>query len=55
MVALRLGEVELRAGRPEGRPRLLKLVQEAQSKEFFLDARLAREALDGNAVPILAK
>jgi len=44
-VALALGEVELRAGRPEGRPRLLKLEQEAKSKEFFRIARLAREAL----------
>ncbi|MGO9066461.1 MAG: protein kinase domain-containing protein [Myxococcaceae bacterium] len=46
-VALALGEVELRAGRPEGRTRLLKLEQEAKSKEFFRIARLAREALDG--------
>jgi eukaryotic-like serine/threonine-protein kinase len=46
-VALALGEVELRAGRSEGRRRLLKLEQEAKSKEFFRIARLAREALDG--------
>jgi len=45
-VALALGEVELRAGCPEGRPRLLKLEQEAKSKEFFRIGRLAREALD---------
>ncbi|MGO8967961.1 MAG: protein kinase domain-containing protein [Myxococcaceae bacterium] len=46
-VALALGEVELEAGRPEGRTRLLKLEKEAKSKEFFRIARLAREALDG--------
>jgi hypothetical protein len=44
-VALALGEVELKAGRPEGRTRLLKLEQEAKSREFFRIARLAREAL----------
>ncbi len=48
-VALALGEVELRAGRPEGRPRLLKLEREAKSREFFRIARLAREALDGKS------
>jgi len=46
-VALALGEVELRAGRPEGRTRLLKLEQEAKSREFFRIARLAREAREG--------
>lgn len=50
MVAFALGEVELRAGRPEGRARLLRLEQEAKSKEFFLDARLVREALDAKPV-----
>jgi eukaryotic-like serine/threonine-protein kinase len=45
-LALALGEVELRAGRPEGRTRLLKLEKEANAKEFFRIARLAREALD---------
>ena len=45
-VSLALGEVELRAGRPEGRSRLVKLEQEATSREFFRIARLAREALD---------
>jgi len=45
-VALALGEVELRAGRPEGRTRLRKLEQEARSKEFFRIANLARGALD---------
>ena len=44
--ALALGEVELRAGRREGRARLAKLEQEARSREFFRIARLAREALD---------
>jgi hypothetical protein len=46
-VALALGEVELRAGRPEGRSRLLRLEQEAKSREFFRIARLAREAREG--------
>ncbi len=46
-IALQLGEVELAAGRPEGRPRLLKLEQEAKSRQHFRIARLAREALDG--------
>jgi len=46
-VALALGEVELRASRPEGRARLLKLEQEAKSREFFRIARLAREAREG--------
>jgi tetratricopeptide (TPR) repeat protein len=46
-VALALGEVEIRAGRPEGRARLLKLEQEAKSREFFRIARLAREAREG--------
>jgi eukaryotic-like serine/threonine-protein kinase len=45
-VALALGDVELRAGRREGRARLLTLEQEARSREFFRIARLAREALD---------
>jgi hypothetical protein len=44
-VALALGDVELKAGRPEGRARLLKLEEEAKSREFFRIARLAREAL----------
>ena len=48
-LALVLGEVELQAGRPEARPRLLKLEQEAKSREFFRVARLAREALDGKS------
>ncbi|MGO8970532.1 MAG: protein kinase domain-containing protein [Myxococcaceae bacterium] len=46
-VALALGEVEVGAGRPEGHSRLLRLEQEAKSKEFFHIARLAREAFDG--------
>lgn len=53
-VALALGEVELGAGRPEGRTRLLKLEKEAKSREFFRIARLAREALQeygGRAKP----
>ena len=45
-VALALGEVEMRAGRPEERIRLLNLEQEAQSRGFFRVARLAREARD---------
>jgi tRNA A-37 threonylcarbamoyl transferase component Bud32 len=45
-VALELGEVELRAGHAEGRARLVKLEQEARSKQLLLVARLAREALD---------
>jgi len=48
--ALALGEVELRAGRPEGRARLARLEKEAKSREFFRIARLAREALDQKAV-----
>jgi len=47
-VRLALGDVELKAGRPEGRARLLKLEQEAKSREFFRIARLAREALEQN-------
>jgi hypothetical protein len=43
--ALALGEAELRAGNSEGRARLLKLEEEAKSREFFRLARLAREAL----------
>jgi eukaryotic-like serine/threonine-protein kinase len=43
---LALGEVELTANAAEGRTRLLKLEQEANSREFFRIARLAREALD---------
>jgi hypothetical protein len=54
-LALALGEVELRARRTEGRTRLLKLEQEAKSKQFFRIARLAREALDGKAGPVLGK
>jgi hypothetical protein len=49
-VALALGDVELKAGRPEGRARLLKLEEEAKSREFFRIARLAREALDRKPV-----
>jgi tetratricopeptide (TPR) repeat protein/tRNA A-37 threonylcarbamoyl transferase component Bud32 len=45
-VALALGEVELKAGRPEGRTRLLQLEREAKSREFFRIVRLAREALN---------
>jgi len=48
--ALALGEVELRAGLPEGRKRLLKLEQEAKSREFARIARLAHEALDKKPV-----
>jgi len=55
-VALALGEVELRAGRPEGSRRLLKLEQEATSRQHFRLARLAREAFDGKpAAPTPAK
>jgi eukaryotic-like serine/threonine-protein kinase len=53
--ALALGEVELLAKRPEGRTRLLKLEQEAKSKEFFRIARLAREALDGKSAAAASK
>jgi tetratricopeptide (TPR) repeat protein/tRNA A-37 threonylcarbamoyl transferase component Bud32 len=49
-VTLALGDVELMAGRPEGRARLLKLEQEAKSREFFRIARLTREALDQKPV-----
>ncbi|MGO8967959.1 MAG: protein kinase domain-containing protein [Myxococcaceae bacterium] len=45
-VALAMGEVELRAGRAEGRARLLKLEQDAKAVKAFRLARLAREALD---------
>lgn len=48
-VALAPGEVEVRAGRLERRPRPLKLEQETKAKEFFRIARLACEALDGNS------
>ena len=51
---LALGDVELKAGRPEGRARLLKLEQEARSREFFRVARLAREALDRKPVAAVA-
>jgi len=44
--ALALGDVEVKAGRSPGRARLLKLEQEAKSREFLRIARLAREALD---------
>jgi hypothetical protein len=37
-------------GRPEGRARLLKLEEEARSREFLRIARLAREALDQKPV-----
>jgi eukaryotic-like serine/threonine-protein kinase len=45
-VALALGEVEIRAGRQQGRARLINLEQEAKSMEFLRIARLAREALE---------
>ena len=45
-LALALGNVELKAGRPEGRKRLLKLQEEAKSREHLRIARLVREALD---------
>jgi len=45
-VALALGEAELAAGSAAGRPRLLRLEQEAKANESFRVARLAREALD---------
>src|SRR5262249_30895739 len=45
-MALALGDVEIKAGRPEGRARLLKLEKDAKSREFFRIARLAREALE---------
>ncbi len=44
-IELALGDLELRAGKNDGRARLLGLEQEAKSKEFFRIARLAREAL----------
>ena len=46
--ALALGEAELGAGSPAGRPRLVRLEQEAKEREVFRIARLAREALDRN-------
>ena len=46
--SLALGEAELMAGMAAGRPRLVRLEQEAKSREFFRIARLAREALDRN-------
>jgi tetratricopeptide (TPR) repeat protein len=46
---LALGEVELQAGRAQGRPRLAKLEEDARSKGFLRIARLAREALDSKA------
>lgn len=48
--ALALGEVEIKAGRRDGRARLAQLEQEAKSREFFRIARLAREALDRKPV-----
>jgi len=48
--ALALGDVELKAGRAEGRTRLAKLEQDAKSREFFRIARLAREVLDRKPV-----
>ena len=48
--ALALGDVEIKAGRREGRVRLAKLEQEARAREFFRIARLAREVLDQKAV-----
>ena len=47
---LALGDVELKAGRPEGRARLAKLEQDAKSREFFRIGRLAREVLDRTPV-----
>jgi hypothetical protein len=44
--ALVLGDAELAAGRPAGRPRLMRLEQEARAKGCSRIARLAREALD---------
>jgi len=46
---LALGEVELQAGRAQGRRRLAKLDEEARSRGFLRIARLAREALDSKA------
>jgi hypothetical protein len=46
---LALGEVELEAGRAEGRPRLAKLEEEARSKGFLRIARLAHEAVESKA------
>jgi serine/threonine protein kinase/tetratricopeptide (TPR) repeat protein len=48
-VALVLGGVELQVGRPEGRPRLLKLEQDANALEYFRVARLAHHALERDA------
>jgi len=48
-VALALGEAELRAGQSQGRVRLLRLEQEARSRECLRLARLAREALAGES------
>ena len=52
--ALALGDVELKAGRSEGRPRLAKLEQDAKSRDFFRIARLAREALEQKAAVSVA-
>jgi hypothetical protein len=51
-VTLALGDAELRAGRVEGRTRLLKLEKEAKSRDFFRIARLAREALEQSRVAV---
>jgi hypothetical protein len=53
--SLVLGDLELKAGRPGGRARLLRLEQEARSREFFRIARLAREALDQKPVAAAAR
>jgi hypothetical protein len=45
-VAMALGDLEVEAGRPEGRSRLARVEQEARSRGFFRVARLAREALE---------
>jgi eukaryotic-like serine/threonine-protein kinase len=50
-VRFALGEVELQAGRPEGRPRLQRLEQEASSRQFFRIARVSREALERRPSP----
>jgi tRNA A-37 threonylcarbamoyl transferase component Bud32/tetratricopeptide (TPR) repeat protein len=49
--ALALGEAEVAAGLSAGRPRLVRLQQEARSREFFLIARQSREALDRHPPP----
>jgi tetratricopeptide (TPR) repeat protein len=48
-ISLALGEVEVRAGVPGGRPRLERLEREARAREFLRIARLAREAQEQRA------